>query len=1781
LLISDLRMADSVPIKLQELVQLTNVGVQLPSINFGSATMESDKYITVREITADNQVELVVFDMANPLQPVRRPIQADSALMNPAKKILAIRAGNELQLFDFEKREVVKSFSATEQIVFWTWVSDDCLGMVTQSSIYHWKLSDSGEPVKVFERHESLASSQIINYRTDEKEEWMCVVGIEALEGGLVGGSIQLYSTSKQMSQVIEGHAASFARLKLEGYDTTLFIFASLTKEGSKLHIIEVGHESKPEGAPLFDKRSVEIYYPLEAAGDFPVALQVSSKYSIVYLITKLGYVHLYDIDSATPLYANRVSETTLFATCAHAETGGLLGLNRAGQVLLVSVVSEKVIPYVLATLKDVDLAGRLASRNGFPGAENMFVEQFEQLFEGGNYREAAIVAADSPAGLLRTAETIGRFKALQASEGGPSPLLMYFQTILERGRLNKIEALEMGVLVTQAGKGANLEKWLKEDKMECSEELGDLVAQTNLSVALGVYIKAKAHLKVITTLIQVGQTKRVHSYIQKVNLQIDQTELVQLATQVNPQAALELANFFQQQAIVVAHQQQSTSQHYQMFDMFVNQGLLNEGTNYCLDNLTEDIPEYGDLQTKVLELNLMNEPQIADAILGQDIWHHYDKQKIAMLCERQGLFQHALENFQDLGDVKRVITNTHILNPDFLLGFFGTLAPDDAFECLKELLENNAQGNLQICVSIGGRYGEKMGVKRCMDLFGGLRVKAAQFMFLGQLVNFSEDPEVHFRYIEASVKTQQYNETERVTRESNYYDPEKTKKYLIDNKVRDPRPLINVCDRFGYIEEMTRYFMKNGQWKFVEGFLQRINPNRTPQVVGVLLDLDYKEDAIKKLILSVKNTTPIAELVAEVQKRGRIKILLEMLESKVADGVTDADVHSGLAMVYTDLNINAEHFLLTNVYYDSRVVGPFCEKRDPYLAYVAYRRGVCDSELFELCLRHQLYKELSKYLVDREDSDLWAKALNPNNQHRKLIIDQVTNVALMEVKEPEKVASTIKAFLEAQMPEILIQLLEKLTLDSSSSSFARNQNLQNLLILTSMKTDKKRVPELIRRLDNYAGDEIATIAIESELYDEAYLIYHKMERYDLAVGVLVDHVQDLKRAEEYAMKNDLPAVWSRLGLAQVEAGKITEGINSIMKAQDFTIYEKVINASIESGNDKDFEAVVKYLKLARNKVQDVRAVDTEIVYALCRTKRLPELEEFVKRPHAANLDDVTERCLDDENWLAARFMCKLTKNFAKLAAVYVHMGDLEEALKYAKQADRVEVWRTVLFACVDAREFRFAQTCGQKVIVETGELPGVIEYYERPGYFFEAIELVESGLGLERANPQMFTELGVLLTKYRESQMMDFCKMWWQRASIPRLLQACEQAMLWAEKCYLHQQYNEHDLAIGVMIDHAPDAWNPSTFTDVISKVGTMSVMYDAIDFYVEEHPELLNDLLFVIAPKCEATTAMTKLRDAKPELGPLGVLPLCKAFLRKVQDRDVSALNEALNDVLILEENVEELSESTTNFKNFEHMKLARKLETHAVLEMRKIAVDLYKRVGKYEEAIELCKKDKLYKDAINVVAASKDQELTEALAEYFLSEKLREAFSATLFTCFEYLRPDIALELSWLYEVMDFAMPFMIQTMKEVGQRVIGLEEESEDRRAAEEKERQEIEDEINDDPSVLLFGIQHHTGGQQGDQPLALTYNQGGGANAMVPQLMWPGAQGNQPAQMNTFVNPAQAYQTAAVQQAYQTAQMQQAYATQAQAQAAQAAYATQRAAQQAYVTQQMQQGFTQR
>jgi clathrin heavy chain len=77
-----------------------------------------------------------------------------------------------------------------------------------------------------------------------------------------------------------------------------------------------------------------------------------------------------------------------------------------------------------------------------------------------------------------------------------------------------------------------------------------------------------------------------------------------------------------------------------QVVDIFLSQNMIQPATSFLLDALKDNRPEQGPLQTRLLEMNLVHAPQVADAILGNEMFTHYDRPRIANLCEKAGLLQ-------------------------------------------------------------------------------------------------------------------------------------------------------------------------------------------------------------------------------------------------------------------------------------------------------------------------------------------------------------------------------------------------------------------------------------------------------------------------------------------------------------------------------------------------------------------------------------------------------------------------------------------------------------------------------------------------------------------------------------------------------------------------------------------------------------------------------------------------------------------------------------------------------------------------------------------------------------------------------------------------------------------------------------------------------------------------------------------------------------------------------------------------------------------------------------
>jgi len=458
------------------------------------------------------------------------------------------------------------------------------------------------------------------------------------------------------------------------------------------------------------------------------------------------------------------------------------------------------------------------------------------------------------------------------------------------------------------------------------------------------------------------------------------------------------------------------------------------------------------------------------------------------------------------------------------------------------------------------------------------------------------------------------------------------------------------------------------------------------------------------------------------------------------------------------------------------------------------------------------------------------------------------------------------------------------------------------------------------------------------------------------------------------------------------------------------------------------------------------------LVYAYAKTHKLTELEEFINTPGmTANILDTGDRCYDEGLYEAAKILFSHISNYAKLASALVRLGDFTAAIESANKANSVRTWKEVNLACVEAKDFRLAQIAGLHIIIHADELEELLQVYETRGHFPELIQLLETGLNGE-AHMGMYTELAGLYSKYKEDKLMDYLKAQYTKINIPKVIHYCQMNAQWPELVFLYIHYDEYDNAALTIINHSSTAWEHPQFKEVVAKVSNIDICYKAVQFYLSEHPILINDLMTAMVTRVDHSRVVQIARR-------MSELPLIKPYLVVVQEKNITAVNEALNELYIEEEDFTSLRSSIDGYNNFEAIKLAQSIEKHELLEFRRVAAYIYKKNQRYQQSVDLSKLDKMYKDAIETAAESKKQEIAEGLLEFFVANSLKECFSAALYTCYDVIKPDVALELAWKNKILDFAFPYFIQIVREYTSKVDILYKEQDKKKKTEEKHDQQ--------------------------------------------------------------------------------------------------------------------------
>ena len=164
----------------------------------------------------------------------------------------------------------------------------------------------------------------------------------------------------------------------------------------------------------------------------------------------------------------------------------------------------------------------------------------------------------------------------------------------------------------------------------------------------------------------------------------------------------------------------------------------------------------------------------------------------------------------------------------------------------------------------------------------------------------------------------------------------------------------------------------------------------------------------------------------------------------------------------------------------------------------------------------------------------------------------------------------------------------------------------------------------------------------------------------------------------------------------------------------------------------------------------------------------------------------------------------------------------------------------------------------------------------------------------------------------------------------------------------------------------------------DIITKCKNVEIYYRALNFYLQEQPLLLTDLLQVMTARIDVNRVVKMFEKSDNT-------PLIKPFLLNVQAQNKRTVNNAINELVIEEEDYKTLRDSVENYDNYDAVELASRLEHHELVFFRQIAASIYRKNKRWEKSIALSKQDKLFKDAIETAAISRKTEVVEDLLRY----------------------------------------------------------------------------------------------------------------------------------------------------------------------------------------------------
>lgn len=299
-----------------------------------------------------------------------------------------------------------------------------------------------------------------------------------------------------------------------------IFAFAARAKSTDlKLHLVQInGNNSKAQ----FSKRIVELPIDSVPENDFPIRVVYDSIYKLVFVYTKFGFVFAIEPTTGTCIINEKYSDSPIYLVTPSLDKSTHFVLSRKGDIYQASVNIEPFFSKCIENGVDhYQSVGIFMNNVSLEKQASIYRNYFDKLKNSGRHLEALLLVAKSGKPFLRTFEYLSSIKDFP-NINETSALLEYFAIVLEDGKLNEVESLELVQLALSKKKLDIVRKWLASDQIFCTPQLGKVVIEADPELALNIFEKSAAESMIVHSLAILGKFEEFSNLLRTTSEDID-----------------------------------------------------------------------------------------------------------------------------------------------------------------------------------------------------------------------------------------------------------------------------------------------------------------------------------------------------------------------------------------------------------------------------------------------------------------------------------------------------------------------------------------------------------------------------------------------------------------------------------------------------------------------------------------------------------------------------------------------------------------------------------------------------------------------------------------------------------------------------------------------------------------------------------------------------------------------------------------------------------------------------------------------------------------------------------------------------------------------------------------------------------------------------------------------------------------------------------------------------------------------------------------------------------